>query len=159
VRQATSERAGTLGPVARPAPDPHRGALAGATAALAWAAAEPLARRLCRTPYSDLRLLGRAVTGGRAWPAAGVALHLVNGALFGLLFDRLGGRGWRQGLGAAMAETAATWPGMALIDRFHPDRRSGAWPPLLRHRPTIVEQILVHALFGVVLGLLHPRRG
>jgi hypothetical protein len=79
-------------------------------------------------------------------------MHLANGAAFGVAFDRLGGRGPRQGLAAAMVETAATWPGMLLIDRFHPDRRDGTWPPLVRHGPTIAEQVLVHAVFGVVLG-------
>ena len=32
---------------------------------------------------------------------------------------------------AAQLESAALWPGMAVVDRFHPDRRSGVWPPLL----------------------------
>ena len=34
---------------------------------------------------------------------------------------------------AAQLEGAALWPAMAAVDRFHPDRRSGAWPPLLRN--------------------------
>ncbi len=140
----------------RPAPVPA--AAAGAAAAGVWALAEPAARRLCRTPYSDLRLLGRMATSGPAWPVAGLLMHLANGAAFGVAFDRLGGRGWRQGLAAAMVETAATWPGMLLIDRFHPDRRSGRWPSLVRHPPTIAEQVLVHAIFGVVLGALLDRR-
>lgn len=143
--------------MARRSPAPIRAALAGAAAAGAWAAIEPGARRLCGTPYSDLRLLGRVATAGRAWPVAGLAMHLTNGAAFGVAFDRLGGRGWRQGLAAAMVETAATWPGMLLVDRFHPDRRSGAWPPLTRHGPTIAEQVLVHAVFGVALGALLDR--
>jgi hypothetical protein len=60
-----------------------RGAAAGVIAAAAWAASEPALRRLARTPYSEVRLPGRGVTGGRGWPMVGVALHLVNGALFG----------------------------------------------------------------------------
>jgi hypothetical protein len=43
---------------------------------------------------------------------------------------------------------------MALVDRFHPDRRSGAWPPLLRNRRVFAYEVLTHALFGVVLGAL-----
>jgi len=144
--------------MARRPPSPVRAALAGAAAAGAWAAVEPAARRLCGTPYSDLRLLGRIATAGPAWRVAGLAMHLGNGAAFGVALDRLGGRGWRQGLAAAMVETAGTWPGMVLIDRFHPDRRDGHWPPLVRHGPTIAEQILVHAVFGVVLGVLLDRR-
>ncbi|MGH3093917.1 MAG: hypothetical protein ACRDOG_16530, partial [Gaiellaceae bacterium] len=110
-----------------------RGALAGMTAAAAWAVAEPVASRLFRPPpgYSDVRLLGAVVTQRRAWRPVGVALHLGNGALFGAVFERLGGRGVGQGVLAAQAENVALWPGMALADRLHPDRRNGVWPPLL----------------------------
>jgi hypothetical protein len=131
-----------------------RGAAAGAVAALAWAAAEPLARRVFRTPYSDVRLLGRAATRGRLWPAVGVAVHTANGAAFGAAFERLGLRGWRTGIAAAELENLALWPGMALVDRLHPDRRSGAWPPLLRNPRIFGQEAAVHALFGAVLGVL-----
>jgi hypothetical protein len=83
-----------------------RGALAGVAAAAAWAAAEPLAARICRTPpgYSDVRLLGGLLTrDGARWRAVGLATHLVNGALFGAGFAGAGLRGWRQGLAAAQA--------------------------------------------------------
>ena len=54
----------------------------------------------------------------------------------------------------AGGEFVATWPGMALIDRLHPDRRSGEWPPLARNPRVIAQEALMHALFGLVLGLL-----
>jgi hypothetical protein len=127
-------------------------------AAAAWAAAEPLARRLFRTPYSDVRLLGATFTRGPLWRPAGVAAHLANGALFGAAFERLGGGGWRRGLAAAEAENLVLWPAMALVDRHHPDRRSGAWPPLFRSGRVFGYEVAVHALFGAVLGLLTPRR-
>jgi hypothetical protein len=41
---------------------------------------------------------------------------------------------------------------MVVVDRFHPDRRSGAWPPLLRNRSVFAQEVAVHALFGAVLG-------
>lgn len=134
-----------------------RGALAGATAAAVWAAAEPGVARLVRPPagYSDVRLLGAVLTGnGRRWRAAGLAAHLVNGALFGAAFARAGAHGWRQGLAAAQAENLVLWPAMALFDRVHPDCRSGAWPPLAGHRRVFAYEVAVHALFGVTLGAL-----
>ena len=129
------------------------------TAAAAWTVAEPLASRLVRPPpgYSDVRLLGAMVTQGRAWRAVGVALHLGNGAVFGVVFERLGGRGVRQGVLAAQAENLALWPGMALMDRLHPDRRSGAWPPLLDNGRVLAYEAAVHGVFGAVLGLLLRR--
>lgn len=132
----------------------RRGALAGIAAAAAWAAAEPALGRLFRTPYSDVRLLGGVVTRGPLWRPVGFALHLGNGAVFGAAFERLGGRGWRQGLVAAQVESAGLWPGMALVDRFHPDRKSGAWPPLLGNGRIFAYEVATHAVFGAVLGAL-----
>ncbi len=131
------------------------------TAAAAWAVAEPLASRLLRPPpgYSDVRLLGAVVTQGHAWRTVGVALHLGNGALFGAAFERLGGRGLGQGVLAAQAENLALWPGMAVVDRVHPDRKSGAWPPLLGNGRVFVYEAAVHALFGAALGFLLRRPG
>jgi hypothetical protein len=137
-----------------------RGALAGVAAAAAWAAAEPALARAFRPPpgYSDVRLLGGLLTrDGRRWREAGVAAHLVNGAVFGVLFEAAGGRGWKQGVAAAKLENLALWPGMAAIDRIHPDRRSGAWPPLLTSGRVFLYETAAHALFGAVLGTLVDR--
>ena len=137
-----------------------RAALAGMTAAASWAAAEPLARRLFGTPYSDVRLLGAPIS-RRHWRAAGMVVHLANGAAAGISFHRLGLRGWKQGVAAAVVENALVWPGMAVVDRAHPDRRSGAWPPLLRNGRVFAQETAVHALFGALLGALlrdEPRR-
>ena len=135
-----------------------RGAAAGATAACAWAALEPLAGRALRTGgFTDVRLLGRLVPGvGERWPLAGALVHAANGAAFGAAFALAGGRGPRAGLAWAMAEAVATWPGIALIDRLHPDRRSGRWPPLAANPRVIAQEAAMHALFGLVLGLLVP---
>jgi hypothetical protein len=132
-----------------------RGAVAGMVAAAAWAAAEPLLQRVFRTPYSDVRLLGRMVTRRRAWPAVGTAIHLVNGAAFGLLWDRFGKGGWKGGVVAAQVENILLWaPGMAVVDRYHPDRRTGAFPPLLRNKRVFGYEVVTHTVFGVVLGRL-----
>ena len=132
-----------------------RGAAAGAVAAGVWASVEPLAARAFGTDYTDVRLLGRMV-GRRRWALAGTAVHLANGAAFGALFAGTGRRGPRAGLALAMVETVATWPGMALLDRVHPDRRSGRWPALVTDRRVFAQEVVMHALFGVLLGLMVP---
>jgi hypothetical protein len=133
-----------------------RGAVAGAVAATAWAALEPLAGRALGTGgFSDVRLLGRMVPGaGERWPVAGALAHAANGAAFGAVFAWAGARGPRAGLAWATAETLATWPGMALVDRVHPDRRSGRWPRLLTSSRVFAQEALMHALFGLLLGTL-----
>lgn len=130
-----------------------RGAVAGVAAAAAWIAAEPLARRALGTTYGDVRLLGRAVS-ERHWRLAGTAIHLANGASAGAAFERLGLRGWKAGVAVFQLENAAAWPLMAAVDRWHPDRRSGAWPPLLRNGRVFAQEAAVHAVFGAVLGSL-----
>ena len=134
-----------------------RGAAAGAIAAAAWAAGEPVLGRLVSTPYSDVRLLGRLVTRNRAWPMAGAALHLANGAAFGTAFELAGLRGVKAGITAAQAENLAFWPAFAVLDRVHPDRRDGSWPPLLGNRRIALYEVIVHALFGSILGALVRR--
>jgi hypothetical protein len=130
------------------------GARAGIVAAAVWAAAEPLLGRALGTTYSDVRLLGRAVTRRRAWPVVGVAMHLANGAVFGGVFSRLGLRGVREGVLAAQAENLALWPGFVIADRVHPDRRDGSWPPLLTTPRILAYEVATHTLFGAVLGRL-----
>jgi hypothetical protein len=83
--------------------------------------------------------------------------HLANGAVFGAVFERLGGQGPLRGALAAQAENLALWPAMAVADRVHVDRRSGAWPPLLANGRVFAYEAAAHALFGVLLGsLLKP---
>jgi hypothetical protein len=128
-------------------------ALAGMSAAAVWAAAEPALRRLFGTPYTDIRLIGAPLS-PRHWHLVGTTLHLLNGAAAGVAFRRLGFRGWKAGVIAAQVEGAVLWPGMAVVDRYHPDRRSGAWPPLLRNPRVFAQEVAAHAIFGVILGLL-----
>jgi hypothetical protein len=119
-----------------------------------WAAAEPPARRLFGTEYGDVRLLGRFLTRGRLAAPLGLGIHLVNGAVFGAVFERFGGKGPAQAILVAEAENAALWPGMAVVDRIHPDRRSGALSPLLGNGRVLAQEVATHALFGLVLGSL-----
>ena len=64
-----------------------RSTAAGAAAALVWAAAERIDRKVLANDYTDVALLGKFVTRSRAWPLAGVAVHAANGAAFGFAFD------------------------------------------------------------------------
>ena len=130
---------------------------AGVAAALVWAATEPATRRLVGGSHAEVRLVGRLLAPESAWRPVGLGVHLVNGAMFGIAFDRLGGRGVRQAVLAAQIENAVLWPGMAVVDRVHPDVRSGAWPKLLRNRRVFAQEVVGHAVFGTVLGVLSPR--
>src|SRR5918995_1567158 len=97
-----------------------RGALAGIAAAATWGAAEPALGRAFGVPYSDVRVLGAAVTTGPGWKRAGWALHLGNGAVSGAVFEGLGGPGAGRAPAAAQIESAVLYPpGMAVVDRFH----------------------------------------
>jgi hypothetical protein len=107
-----------------------------------------------------VRLLGRPIS-RNSWRLAGLGAHLANGAAAGVVFRRLGLRGWKQGVAVFQLENVAAWPLMAAVDRLHPDRRSGAWPPLLRNPRVFAYEVATHALFGAVLGALlrdEPRR-
>lgn len=135
-----------------------RAALAGAGAAVTWAAAEPALRRLCRTPYSDIQILGRLVARGSRIEPAGFVLHVANGAAAGVVLHRLGATTVLRAVLAAELETAAFWPGIYVLERVHPIVAEKGWPrPLVTNVPTIIEQILAHALFGAVYGLLARR--
>ena len=135
-----------------------RAGLAGAAAATVWAAVEPLDRRVFRCDYSDVALLGKAVTRSPAWPAAGVVVHALNGAVFGLVFNEV--RGVTRAptrplaLGMALAEHLTLWPLGALSDRFHPARGEPGVPRLIGNRRAFAQATFRHALFGVVLGRL-----
>ena len=103
-----------------------RGALAGAVGAAAWAAQQPLDKRLFGSEYDDVELLGRLVTSHRWWPLTVLALHITNGALFGAVYALarpfLPGPEWARGLLAAEFENLALWPLAGFIDRYHPAR-------------------------------------
>jgi hypothetical protein len=127
--------------------DRLRTATAGAIAATVWGLQEPLDQRLFRCDYSDIALLGKAVTRGPGWRAAGFAIHAVNGAIFGLAFDELGRRvpvGPRKlAVAAALGEHLVLYPLFYFVDR-----------PLLTNPRAFAQQTWRHLLFGWVLGRL-----
>jgi hypothetical protein len=127
------------------------GIMAGAAAAGVWAAAEPVLAGALGTGYTDVRFLGRFLPSGRAWRVAGLAWHMANGAAFGAAFARVGGRGWKQGLAAAQAENALTWPLLPVVSRRHPDYRCVRWRSA-RGQRIFAQEVAMHALFGMLLG-------
>ena len=134
-----------------------RAAAAGAAAATAWGLLEPLDRRLFRHDYSDIALLGKAVTRGRAWRPVGFALHALNGAAFGLAFDavrrRTNASPRRLALGLALAEHVGLYGLAPLVDRYHPARGQAGLAPLVSAR-AFAQETARHAVFGLVLGRL-----
>jgi hypothetical protein len=136
----------------------RRSVLAGAAAATLWGLQEPLDQRLFRCDYSDIALLGKFVTRGRHWRAAGFAIHAVNGAVFGLVFHearRLVADDVRKlAVGMALAEHATLYPLCYFIDRHHPARGEAGIPPLFTNPRAYAQATWRHALFGTVLGRL-----
>jgi len=133
-----------------------RGAVAGAVAATVMALEEPLDRRLLETDYSDVEIVGKLVTRGEEWRTVGFALHVQNGAFFGVLYAQLKpflpGPAPLRGLVYALTEHIVTWPSVALIDRYHPARKE--LPTLTGSGRAFAQATLRHALFGIVLGAL-----
>ena len=118
-----------------------RAAFAGAVGATVWGLQEPLDQRLFRCGYSDVLLLGR----GRR--SVGLAVHAVNGAVFGCVFDVVRARvdvpPQRLAVALALAEHAALWPLMAIVDRN-----------LATSPRAFAQSAYRHALFGLILGRL-----
>jgi hypothetical protein len=130
-----------------------RGAVTGAVAAALWQASDPLLERVFKTPYSDAELLGPFITRGRYEWLANLVTHSGTGAGFGYLFDRFGGRGVRAAVAVALAENTLLWPALGIVDRIHPKRRDGTWPPLMTSPRVFGQATAGHLLFGLVLGL------
>jgi hypothetical protein len=133
-----------------------RAAASGAAAATIWALQEPLDQRVFRCDYSDVALLGKALTRGRRWRVIGLAAHAANGAAFGLAFNEVRRRlplpSRRLALAMALAEHVALYPLSAFVDRYHPARGSQGVPPLLTNTRAFAQATWRHLLFGIVLG-------
>ncbi len=132
--------------------------LAGGVAAAVWGLAEPFDQRWFRFAYSDIALLGKLVTRGRHWRAAGWIMHVGNGILAGLVFwallSWLGGSAFWLAIAFALVEHVLVYPLTMLTDRFHPARGAPGLPPMSRSGRAFAQATYRHVLFGVVLGLL-----
>ena len=128
--------------------------MAGSLATAVWAVQQPFDKRAFECDYDDVELLGKLVTRGREWPLVGLAMHMGNGALFGAVYSQL--RPFvplppvAAGLVAGLAEHAASWPLVWLVDNRHPAR--GEMPKLWGNRRALLQATWRHALFGAVLG-------
>jgi hypothetical protein len=133
-----------------------RAAASGAAAATIWALQEPLDQRVFRCDYSDVAVLGKALTRGRRWRVIGLAAHAANGAVFGLAFHEVRRRvalpSRQLALGMALAEHVALFPLSWFVDRHHPARGSQGVPPLLTNPRAFAQATWRHLLFGAVLG-------
>lgn len=127
-------------------------------AATVWGLLEPADQRLLRYDYSDIAVLGKAVTRGPHWRLAGFVVHVANGAVFGLAFDELRGRlrtnPRRLAVALALAEHLTLYPLCYFVDRHHPARGELGIPPLVRSPRAFAQATWRHALFGAVLGRL-----
>src|SRR4051812_19238391 len=136
-----------------------RGALAGAAAAAVWAAQQPLDQRAFGCDYDDVELLGRLVTDGPAAYPIGLALHVLNGAVFGAAYANaartLPVPAVLRGPLAGLAEHVATWPGTAALTRLHPAAEE--LPQLWGSGRAFAQATWRHLLFGAVLGELERR--
>ncbi len=134
-----------------------RSAAAGAVAASAWALQEPIDRRVFRSDYSDVALLGKFVTRGPGWWWTGFAIHVGNGVAFGLAFGELRRRvdvdSRRLAMGMALAEHLVLFSLGAVVDRYHPARGEPGVPPIFTKR-AFAQATWRHALFGWLLGHL-----
>ena len=136
-----------------------KGALAGGVAAAAWAAQQPLDKRVFDSSYDDVELLGKLVTRDSSWPVVGLALHLQNGALFGAAYAQLRpflpGPPVLRGALAAMVDNFGFWPLVRLTDRYHPARRE--LPELSGNARALLQATWRHLLFGALVGELERR--
>jgi hypothetical protein len=132
-----------------------RAAAAGAAPAGVWGLQEPLDRRLFRHDYSDVAVLGKAVTAAQRWWPAGMAMHLANGALFGIVYDEARRRSCvsprRLAFAMALGEHLALYPLSYFVDRYHPRRGEPGVASLLSLRG-FAQATWRHVLFGLVLG-------
>jgi len=134
-----------------------RDAAAGAVATAVWGLQEPLDQRVFRCDYSDVALLGKAISRTH-WRPAGFAVHAVNGAAFGLVYGALRRRvpfaRRHLAVGMALAEHVALYPLSSLVDRYHPARGEPGIPPLSTSPRAFAQATWRHVLFGWLLGRL-----
>lgn len=132
-------------------------AAAGLAAGLAWRALEPRLQRLFGHPYSDPELLTSFITRGRLQPLLDYCVQGSGGAAFGSVFARLGGRGTTRAIAATLGENAVLLALSPLVDRWHPDVRSGRWPPLTGNARAAAVSVSGHLLYALLLGALTSR--
>jgi hypothetical protein len=128
-------------------------------AAGTWALLQPLDKLLLDSAYDDVELLGKAVTRGKGWYAAGLAMHIGNGALFGAAYANIATYlplpPPLRGPAASLSEHVTVWPLGYLSDRLHPAREE--LPALFGNKRAFAQGVVRHLVFGVTLGELERR--
>jgi hypothetical protein len=136
-----------------------RGSVSGVLAAAAWAIEQPLDKAALGSAYDDVEILGRAVVRGDGWYPVGLALHLLNGAVFGAIYANVAPAvplpAVLRGPVAGLIENFASWPLASLADRVHPARKK--LPKLAGNRKALAQATIRHLVFGIVLGELERR--
>src|SRR4051794_35788442 len=136
-----------------------RGALAGAAAAAVWAAQQPLDQRVFGVDYDDVELLGRFVTNRRAAYPVGLAMHVLNGAVFGAVYANAGRAlpvpAVLRGPLAGLAGPLATWPGAAAVWGVRP--AAAELPQLWGSSAAFAQATWRRLLFGRGLGEFERR--
>ena len=137
------------------------GIVAGLVAGVAFLVAMALDILLTRSRANDLRLLSGMVPGmGRFWPVLGTVMHMVNGAALGALYahieHKFPGPGWVKGTVFALVENTLLWPIITVLDRVHPEIRSGRLPAFNRPVP-FLQEVFRHVVYGAVLGWVYER--
>ncbi len=136
-----------------------RGAVCGGLAAASWALAQPLDKRVLKSSYDDVELLGRVLSKDEGWYPTGLVWHISNGALFGAVYANVAPAlplpAVARGPAVALAEHIALWPLGRVSDRIHPARDQ--LPKLTGNLRAFAQATWRHLLFGVVLGELERR--
>ena len=88
-----------------------RGGIARAVATVVMTLEQPFDKRLFHSRYDDVEILGELVTRGDHWQSVGFALHVHNGAFFGVAYPRL-----KPGL-PGRAFSAARWSASSSTSR------------------------------------------
>ena len=95
---------------------------------------------------------------GLAW-----VLHFFNGVMLAEVYAAFGkrllpGPNWLKGAIFGEAFILAVWPLTPLVDRYHPMVKNGQLPPLGTWT-SLWQNLVRHAIFGIILGLLYRERG
>lgn len=145
---------------ARP-PDLSAAVVAGLAGGIVYVAVMEIDNRLLMRNLDDLEMLGRPfMRDRRAAKLLGIALHLANSAILGVIYaaaarDRLPGSAWLRGVLYTMIEDATLYP-IALLERFHPGVENGGieryWT-----LASFLHSIPRHVAYGAVTGLVYER--
>jgi hypothetical protein len=135
--------------------------LGGIAGTALWAAQQRLDKRALHRGYDDVELLGRFVyPWDERWVPAGWAMHLANGAAFGLAYSELlrrlpeGTSPRAAAMAMAQVENVGLYPIAAIVDRVHPAR--GDISKAFGGRE-FAQATWRHAILGAVLGEVASR--